>query len=127
MFAAQPKLVDGVQHLCDLVDEHDDLASPLEDMLDLRLLVPWLMDVAGGALSLVTRFRGELAAAESQATKYREGTDGRIAMLEAKIEQDKGLLNTLKESYRVKLDLLEREKSTIVGQTHSFAQGLDQL
>jgi hypothetical protein len=61
--------------------------------------------------------RQELDSAESQAINYRESTDNRIALLETKIEQDKGLLNQFRESYRVKLDLLEREKSTIVGQT----------
>jgi hypothetical protein len=33
----------------------------------------------------------------------------------------------LKESYRVKLEILEKEKETIVGQTRTFARGLEQL
>lgn len=121
-------MVDDVQHLLQLTNHHTELKlSPLTEMLELRELVPWLVHVAGSCLSQAVQCRQELDSAECQANNYRQSTDSRIASLESKIEQDKGLLNTLKESYRVKLDILEREKATIVGQTHSFAQGLDQL
>lgn len=31
----------------------------------------------------------------------------------------------MKDSYRVKLEILEKEKETIVGQTQTFAKGLE--
>jgi hypothetical protein len=51
---------------------------------------------------------------EDHGNLFREHTDQRIVMLEAKIDQDKNLLKTLQLNYRSKLDVLEKEKTLIV-------------
>lgn len=90
-------------------------------------LVPWLVRLVSSSLDQASGLKSELQEAEQRIAIFRETTYNRIAQLEAKIEQDKGLLSTLKDNYKVKLDILEKEKQAIVGKTQTFSKGLEQL
>lgn len=52
VFAENPELVDKVQYLCQMTNQHSELnLLPIKEMFELRELVPWLVNLAGNCLS----------------------------------------------------------------------------